>query len=83
MHAHLSGIKANIIICWILGILALIGMLFSFLALADIWQGEEDLSLEWSILRIGFAVITVFIGASLFTFIRVWSFLKRVHRTLN
>lgn len=77
MQAHLSGIRTNIISCWVLGLLALMGIFFSFLALADIWQGEEDLRLEWFILRIGFVVVIIFIITSLFTLIRIWNFLMK------
>ena len=83
MVAHRSGIRINIIVCWIIGMLALIGIFLSFLALADIWHGEEDLSLEWSILRFAFAMMIIFIVASFFTLVRVWNFLKQTHGTAD
>ena len=47
-----------------LGILGLVFMLFMFLALADIYHGEQDASLEWGILRLGFLVIFFLIVAT-------------------
>lgn len=80
MHGYVSGIRTNIIFCWILAVFALMGIFFSFLALTDIWHGEEDLSLEWSVLRIGFFVVIVFITASIFTLFRIWNFLKKTDK---
>lgn len=80
MQANLSGIRTNIISCWVLGLLALMGTFFSFLALADIWHGEEDLRLEWLVLRIGFVVMIIFIITSLFTLLRVWNFLIKTDK---
>jgi ABC-type Na+ efflux pump permease subunit len=47
-----------------LGILALVLLGLMFLALADIYHGEEDASLEWGILRVGFFVIFFLIVAT-------------------
>jgi len=38
------------IISFFLGILSVIALLVSHLALTDIWHGEGDLRLEWSVL---------------------------------
>lgn len=40
-----------------LGGLSSIAILVSFMALADIYHGEADLSLEWAVLRWAFAAI--------------------------
>lgn len=42
-----------------LGVLALIAVATNHLALTDIYRGEGDVSLEWNVLRVGFAVIVV------------------------
>ena len=47
-----------------LGILALVGLFFMHLALTDIYHGEENASLEWTILRLGFFVIFFLIVAT-------------------
>jgi hypothetical protein len=42
-----------------LGILALLSVAVSHLALTDIYHAEGDVSLEWNVLRVCFAVIVV------------------------
>jgi len=51
-------------VAFVLGILALVLLLFMFLALADISHGEQDLTAEWGILRAGFFVIFFLIVAT-------------------
>jgi hypothetical protein len=52
-------------VAFVLGILALVLLLFMFLALADIYNGEQDLTAEWGVLRAGFFVIFFLIVATL------------------
>ena len=40
-----------------LGILGLVALFCMHLALTDIYHGEDDVSLEWTILRLGFIII--------------------------
>lgn len=47
-----------------LGIAGLIFLFLSFLALTDIFHGEEDASLEWTLLRLSFLVIFLLIVAT-------------------
>jgi heme/copper-type cytochrome/quinol oxidase subunit 2 len=47
-----------------LGIAGLISLFLSFLALADISHGEEDVSLEWGVVRLAFFVIFFLIVAT-------------------
>jgi hypothetical protein len=49
--------------------------LLGHLALTDISHGEADVSLEWSILRLGAPVFAVFVACALITFRKV---LKRL-----
>jgi hypothetical protein len=44
----------------LLGAFSVLAILGSILALADIWKGEADLSLEWKFLRVSFLIIIVF-----------------------
>jgi hypothetical protein len=48
-----------------LGCFSSLGILLSFLALADIYHGEADLSLEWIVLRFAFGAIVAFHVAGL------------------
>jgi type IV secretory pathway VirB2 component (pilin) len=50
-----------------LGLLSLIAVIACHLALTDIWHGEGDLSLEWRILQVSFAVIILFQASTLLT----------------
>lgn len=63
--------KQTIVITLSLGILSLIAMAFSHLALTDIAHGEANVSMEWTILRVTALILLAFIGSSLFTFIRI------------
>ena len=63
--------KQHIVVTLSLGILSLIGMALSHLALTDIAHGEAEVSLEWTILRVTALVLLAFIGSSFFTLIRV------------
>jgi formate hydrogenlyase subunit 3/multisubunit Na+/H+ antiporter MnhD subunit len=47
-----------------LAILGLITLFLSFAALADIYHGEEDVSLEWGVVRLAFFVIFFLIIAT-------------------
>jgi len=42
------------------GVLSVVAVLASHLALADIYHGEGDLTLEWNALRLCFGIIVVF-----------------------
>jgi Na+/H+ antiporter NhaA len=64
-------IKQQAIAAFILGIISLIAVLVSQMALADIYHGEDDLSLEWNALRICFAMIVWFQVFAMATFLRM------------
>jgi uncharacterized membrane protein YbhN (UPF0104 family) len=51
-------------VCVVLAIVALVSLLFMHLALTDIYHGENDPSLEWTLLRLGFLVIVFLIVAT-------------------
>lgn len=43
-----------------LGVLSLVAVVVSHLALTDIWHGEADTTLEWRVLRVCFLIIVAF-----------------------
>lgn len=47
-----------------LGILAMVVLLIAVAALTDIFHGQEDLTLEWTFLRLAFGVIFFLIVAT-------------------
>lgn len=53
-----------------LGILSIAAIGMCHLALTDIWHGEGDLSLEWLMLQIGFAIILLFHASAFFTLLK-------------
>jgi hypothetical protein len=53
-----------------LGVIALIAVAFSFLALLDIAHGEADLRLEWAIIRGSAALLIIFIAQAIVTLVR-------------
>ncbi len=65
-------IKTHIIVSGCLGVLTIFALGASHLALTDIGHGEGDLSLEWSVLRVSFLVISGFLAATAALLPRVW-----------
>jgi uncharacterized membrane protein len=55
----------------VLGLLSIVAVILSFLALTDIGHGEGDLTLEWWIVRGSFLVIIAFQISALWTISRV------------
>ncbi|MBI2926853.1 MAG: hypothetical protein HYY24_14245 [Verrucomicrobia bacterium] len=67
----MTDLKNLIRVTLALGVLSLLALLFSHLALTDIAHGEADVELEWNVLRVCALVLLLFIGATLFTLRRV------------
>ncbi len=67
----MTNIKRDITITFILAGLSLLALMFSHLALTDIYHGGEDLSLEWSFLRIAALIFIAFITCTIITLRRV------------
>jgi hypothetical protein len=63
----MRNLKTQIRVTIALGALSLIAGLITHLALTDIYHGEADVTLEWSIVRLCAFVFLVFIGMALFT----------------
>ena len=63
----MSNLKTQIRVTIGLGALSLLAGLITHLALTDIYHGEVDVTLEWSMVRICAVVLLVFIGMALFT----------------
>ena len=67
----MNNLKMQIKVTIVLGLLSLLAGLITHLALTDIYHGEADVTLEWSMIRICALVLLVFIGMTLFTLRRV------------
>ncbi len=67
----MSQFKNQIRITIALGMLSILAGVIGHLALTDIYHGEGDLTLEWSILQAGAVIIFVFVTASLLTLRKV------------
>jgi hypothetical protein len=63
----MSNLKTQIRLTIALGALSLLAVLIAHLALTDIYHGEVDVTLEWSVVRICVLVLLVFISMALFT----------------
>lgn len=59
------GLKNQIRMAIVLGMLSIIAGILGHLALTDIYHGEGDLTLEWSILQAGAFIIFAFVISSL------------------
>lgn len=60
-------IKKYAVITLILSGLSILALVFSHLALTDIYHGGEDLVLEWSLLRIAAVIFVAFITSTILT----------------
>ena len=63
----MGNLKTQIRVTIVLGMLSLLAVLITHLALTDIYHGEADVTLEWNAVRICALVLLVFIGMALFT----------------
>ncbi|MFQ5739370.1 MAG: hypothetical protein ACE5JX_10200 [Acidobacteriota bacterium] len=63
----MRDLKTQIRVTIALGVVALLAGLLSHLALSDIYHAEADVSLEWSVVRIGALVFVAFLASALFT----------------
>ncbi len=63
----MNNLQKQIVATIALGVLSLVGGVFAHLALTDIYHGEDNLSLEWNVLRICALVFLTFISFTLFT----------------
>ena len=72
----MRNLKTQIRVTIALGVLSLLAGFVTYLALTDIYHGEADVTLEWSMVRVCALIVLVFIGMALFTLGRV---LKVLH----
>lgn len=63
----MNKMKKYVVITLILSGLSILALVFSHLALTDIYHGGEDLALEWSLLRIAAVIFVVFITSTILT----------------
>ena len=61
----MSQFKNQIRTTMALGILSILAGILGHLALTDIYHGEGDLTVEWSILQVGAFIIFAFVVSSL------------------
>lgn len=66
-HKLIKKLEVAAIITVVTGVLSIIALLFTFLALCDIGNQEPDLSLEWNIVGIGLIIWIIFIVSTLVT----------------
>ena len=66
----MRDLRAQIRVTMALGALSLLAGFAAHLALTDIYHGESDVTLEWSIVRVCALVILAFIGMTLCTLTR-------------
>jgi hypothetical protein len=71
-------LRTAALVSFILGVLSLLAMLTSYLALTDIRRREMGLSFEWQVLQISSAVIICFQVSALFTLRRVLRSVKKL-----
>jgi hypothetical protein len=67
----MNKMKKYVVITLILSGLSILALVFSHLALTDIYHGGEDLTLEWSLLRIAAIIFILFIISTMLTMKKV------------
>lgn len=68
----MQKLKSFAKISLLLGIFSVLGLIFSHLALTDIWHGvEANLNQEWQMVRIGFLLTTLFHVSAFVTLVLV------------
>jgi uncharacterized membrane protein len=72
----MTNLKKHIKVTLTLGVLSLLALVLSHLAVTDIAHGEANVELEWNVLRVCALVLLLFIGATLFM-------LRRVHKATS
>lgn len=77
----MHNLKTLSLITLILGIVVAVGILFSHLALTDIGHGTEpDLSIEWTIVRVFYGVLVIFLVFVFILISRVFSLYQRIEK---
>ena len=69
----MGRLKRSVIVSLTLGVLSVLAIGVSHLALTDIWHGESDVSLEWNVLRLAASIIIVFHVSA---FVTLWQVLR-------
>lgn len=69
----MKSLKVWTAVTMITGLLCGVGLLFSMLALQDIYHGtESSLTMEWTMVRISTGLTLIFIVTGLFTMLKVY-----------
>ena len=79
----MKGLRINIIISLILGIISFLWLIMDYLALTDIWHAEPDPYLEWQIVTYGFIAHTVFYISIFITFLILFRFFRLNRKKSN
>lgn len=69
-RVKMNNLKMLINVDLVLSAICLAALVFSHLALTDIYHGDENLSLEWNILRMAALANLSFIAVTIFTLLK-------------
>ncbi len=72
----MKQLKTYSIVTIVFGIISIVGIIFSHLALTDIWHGEPNLDMEWKIVQVSFFFIILFHVSTFITLYKLLNFLK-------
>ena len=67
----MNKIKQYAVVTLILSVISIVALILSHLALTDINHGEQNLTLEWTILQVSATIFLVFIVSTILTLIKV------------
>ncbi len=67
----MNKIKQYAVVALILSVISIVALILSHLALTDINHGEQNLTLEWTILQVSATIFLVFIVSTILTLIKV------------
>ena len=73
-------LKTYSIVTIVFGIISVVGIIFSHLALTDIWHGEPNTGTEWKVVQVAFFFIILFHVSAFITMYKLLNFLKRENK---
>ena len=68
----MANLKKYSIVTLVLLVLSILALILSHLALTDIYHGEKDLRMEWSVLRIAAIIFLAFMISTVLTLKQVF-----------
>jgi len=73
----MKQLKTYSIVTIVFGVISATGIIFSHLALTDIWHGEPNPDTEWKVVQVAFFFIILFHVSAFVTLFKLFKVLKK------